>query len=123
MSSQTTYRSGVLDNLRPDHGFVTEMVSMVTAAPPLRTEDHARTAYEPGIGGGGDRGGGGGGLFLLGGQLSQSIGQSNLNGPSRSPLPLCGSDAMSCDSTSKGDIGRDMVVRLKRMPSAATPLS
>ena len=53
MSSQTTYRSGVPATIfAPTTGFVTEMVSMVTAAPPLRTEDHARTAYEPGIGAG-----------------------------------------------------------------------
>ena len=64
ISSHTTYRSGVPATIfAPTTGLLTVIWSMVTGAPSLSIEAHARTAYEPGSGaGGGDIGGGGGGL-------------------------------------------------------------
>ena len=51
--SHTTYRSGVPATIfAPTTGFLTVMVSMVTGAPSLIIEAHARTAYEPGTGAG-----------------------------------------------------------------------
>ena len=48
-------------------------------------------------------------MFLFGGQLFQSIGQSKVYPSVSSSSPLCGSDAASCDSTSKGDVGMEVV--------------